>query len=303
MSLWISTRPTTGRRRRGRSRVPASVQRHASARWHVSCRTAPTRNAPESDMPVISSELEAKVKAMYSDVAENPGGEFHFEMGRALAERLGYRASELDGIPPQAIESFAGVGCFFHLLDEMQGARVLDLGSGSGMDSFIAALISGPAGSVVGLDMTDAQRAKAESLRQRAGVRNVHFVKGYIDAAPFENGSFDVVISNGVINLAVDKPAVFREIARLLAPGGRLAIADIVTDVPLPETIACNTTLWAACIGGAWQVQRYQQAIEAAGLRIVAEQANEQYRFLSDNAQGATKKFGVRSVSLRADKV
>lgn len=248
-------------------------------------------------------DLETKVQAMYRDVAQHPDGEFHFEMGRVMAERLGYRPADLDRIPAEAIDSFAGVGYYFHFLDHMEGARVLDLGSGSGMDSFLASLSTGPAGTVIGLDMTDAQRAKAESLRQRFGVRNVTYVKGYIDAAPFEDGSFDVVVSNGVINLAVDKPQVFREIARLLRPGGRLAIADIVTDVLLPESISCDATLWAACIGGAWQVERYRQAIEDAGLRIVAQQVNDQYRFLSDNAQGATKKFGVKSVSLRADKL
>ncbi len=252
---------------------------------------------------VNRAELETKVQAMYRDVAENPHGEFHFEMGRVMAERLGYRPADLDRIPAEAIDSFAGVGYYFHFLDEIEGARVLDLGSGSGMDSFIASLITGPTGTVIGLDMTDAQRAKAEALRRRDGVRNVTYVKGYIDAAPFEDGSFDVVISNGVINLAVDKPQVFREITRLLRPGGRLAIADIVTDVLLPETISCNTTLWAACIGGAWQLERYKQAIEAAGLRVVAEQVNDRYRFLSDNAQGATRKFGVKSISLRADKL
>lgn len=252
---------------------------------------------------VNRAELETKVQAMYRDVAENPHGEFHFEMGRVMAERLGYRTADLDRIPTEAIDSFAGVGYYFHLLDEMEGARVLDLGSGSGMDSFIASLLTGPTGTVIGLDMTDAQRAKAEALRRRHGMRNVTYVKGYIDAAPFEDGSFDVVISNGVINLAVDKPQVFLEIARLLRPGGRLAIADIVTDVLLPETISCNTTLWAACIGGAWQAERYKQAIEAAGLRVLAEQVNDQYRFLSDNAQAATRKFGVKSISLRADKL
>lgn len=251
---------------------------------------------------VNRAELEGKVQAMYRDVAENPHGEFHFEMGRALAERLGYRPSDLDRVPAEAIDSFAGVGYYFHLLGDMDGARVLDLGSGSGMDTFVASLIVGPTGTVIGLDMTDSQRAKAEALRQRDRFRNVTYVKGYIDAAPFEDGSFDVIISNGVINLAVDKPQVFREAARLLRPGGRLAIADIVTDVVLPESISCNTTLWAACIGGAWQVGRYRDAIESAGLRVTAEQVNEQYRFLSDNAQGATKKFGVKSVSIRADK-
>jgi arsenite methyltransferase len=252
---------------------------------------------------VNRADLEGKVKAMYKDVAENPHGEFHFEMGRLLAERLGYRPADLDRIPPESIESFAGVGYYFHLLGDMEGARVLDLGSGSGMDSFIASLIAGPTGTVVGLDMTDSQRAKAETLRQRNGVRNVTYVKGYIDSAPFEDGSFDVIISNGVINLAVDKPQVFREIARLLRPGGKLALADIVTDVQLPESITCNTTLWAACIGGAWQAGSYKDAIESAGMRIAAEQVNEEYRFISDNAQGATKKFGVKSISLRADKV
>lgn len=252
---------------------------------------------------VERADLELKVKAMYREVAENPQGEFHFEMGRALAERLGYRPADLDRVPAESIASFAGVGYYFHLLDNLVDARVLDLGSGSGMDTFVASLLTGPGGTVVGLDMTDSQRAKAESLRQRQGVRNITYVKGYIDAAPFEDGSFDVVISNGVINLAVDKPQVFREIARLLRPGGQMAISDIVTEVLLPVNISCNTTLWAACIGGAWQVERYKDAIQSAGLRIVAEQPNEQYRFLSDNAQGATKKFGVKSISLRADKV
>lgn len=252
---------------------------------------------------VDRAELEGKVQAMYKDVAEHPHGEFHFEMGRAMAERLGYRPADLDKVPAESIDSFAGVGYYFHLLDDLEGARVLDLGSGSGMDSFVASLLTGPSGTVIGLDMTDSQRAKAEGLRQRDGVRNVTYVKGYIDATPFEDGSFDVVISNGVINLAVDKPQVFREIARLLRPGGKLALSDIVTDVQLPENITCNTTLWAACIGGAWQADHYKEAIETAGLRIVAEQINDGYRFLSDNAQSATKKFGVKSISLRADKV
>lgn len=255
-----------------------------------------------STLQVDRVELQTKVQAMYRDVAENPHGEFHFEMGRAMAERLGYRPADLDRIPSEAIDSFAGVGYYFQFLDDMQGARVLDLGSGSGMDSFIAALLVGPTGTVVGLDMTASQRAKAEALRRRHGIANITYVNGYIDDAPFEDGGFDVVISNGVINLAVDKPQVFREIARLLRPGGRLAIADIVTDVDLPATISCNTTLWAACIGGAWQIDHYKQALEGAGLRVVAEQVNAQYRFLSDNAQGASRKFGVKSVSLRADK-
>lgn len=247
-------------------------------------------------------ELEAKVKAMYRSVAEDPHGDFHFEMGRAMAERLGYAPADLDRIPSESIESFAGVGYYFHLADAKPGEMVVDLGSGSGMDTFIAALKVGPRGKVIGVDMTDEQRAKAERLRDRDGFLNVTYVKGYIEEAPLPDGIADVVISNGVINLATDKSKVFGEVARLLKSGGRFAISDIVTEVQLPETIVCNSTLWAACIGGAAQQDNYRQMIQAAGLRLVTVEDNPQYQFISDNAKGASKKFGVKSVSLLAVK-
>jgi ubiquinone/menaquinone biosynthesis C-methylase UbiE len=247
-------------------------------------------------------ELESKVKAMYRSVAENPHGEFHFEMGRAMAERLGYAPADLDRIPKEAIESFAGVGYYFHLADLKEGETVLDLGSGSGMDTFIAALKVGPEGKVIGVDMTDEQRTKAERLRDRDGFKNVTYLKGYIENVPAPAASFDAVISNGVINLATDKVKVFREAARLLRAGGRLAISDIVTAVQLPETIVCNSTLWAACIGGAAQQDNYLRQIEAADLKMVKIQDNPAYQFISDNARGASKKFGVKSISLLAVK-
>ncbi len=243
-------------------------------------------------------ELESKVKAMYRSVAENPHGEFHFEMGRALAERLGYPLADLDRIPAEAIESFAGVGYYFHLANLKEGETVLDLGSGSGMDTFIAALKVGPRGKIIGVDMTDEQRAKAERLRDRDGFKNVTYLKGYIESAPAPSGTVDVVISNGVINLATDKSSVFREVARLLKSGGRFAISDIVTEVQLPETIVCNSTLWAACIGGAAQQEKYRSQIEGAGLRVIKVEDNPTYQFISDNARGASKKFGVKSISL-----
>jgi ubiquinone/menaquinone biosynthesis C-methylase UbiE len=245
-------------------------------------------------------ELEAKVKAMYRSVAEDPHGDFHFEMGRAMAERLGYAPADLDRIPAESIESFAGVGYYFHLADAKAGETVVDLGSGSGMDTFVAALKVGPRGKVIGVDMTDEQRAKAERLRDRDGFLNVTYVKGYIEEAPLPDGVADIVISNGVINLATDKSKVFDEAARLLKSGGRFAISDIVTEVQLPETIVCNSTLWAACIGGAAQQDNYRQMIERAGLRLVTVEDNPQYQFISDNAKGASKKFGVKSVSLLA---
>lgn len=252
--------------------------------------------------PVNRSELETKVQDMYRQVALNPEGEFHFEMGRALAERLGYSPADLDRIPREAIASFAGVGYYFDLAGLTEGERVLDLGSGSGMDSFVAALKVGSVGQVVGVDMTDAQRLKAERLRDASGMRNVTFMKGYIESLPVERASFDAVISNGVINLSPDKATVFREVARVLKPGGRLVLADIVTEVQLPDGIVCNATLWAACIGGAMRQDDYRSVIEAAGLRVRAVQDNPRYRFISENAQAASRKFGVKSVSLVADK-
>jgi arsenite methyltransferase len=247
-------------------------------------------------------ELEVKVKAMYRNVAEHPHGDFHFEMGRAMAERLGYPSADLDRVPAESIESFAGVGYYFHLADLKPGETVVDLGSGSGMDTFVAALKVGPRGKVTGVDMTDEQRAKAERLRDRYGFLNVTYIRGHIENAPLPDRLADAVISNGVFNLATDKSKVFRDVARLLKSGGRLAISDIVTEVQLPQSIVCNSTLWAACIGGAAQQDDYRECVEAAGLRVMKVQDNPQYQFISDNAKGASRKFGVKSISLLAVK-
>lgn len=257
-----------------------------------------TLSAPSLD----TAALEAKVKAMYRDVACAPDGEFHFEMGRALAERLGYAKNALDRIPADAIRSFAGVGHYFDLAAPQPGETVVDLGSGSGMDSFIAALAVGPSGHVAGIDMTDEQLAKAERLATEGEFGNASFRKAYIDATQLDEASCDLVISNGVVNLAPDKAAVFREAARILKPGGRMALADIVTDVQLPDGISCDATLWAACIGGAMQEGAYLAAIEQAGFHVVSHRANTEYRFLSSNATKAAQKFGVKSISLLAVK-
>ena len=247
--------------------------------------------------------LEAKVKAMYRSVALEPEGEFHFEMGRSMAERLGYAPTDLDVIPPEAIASFAGVGYYFDFAKPRRGEKVVDLGSGSGMDSFIAALKVGPTGEVRGIDMTDEQLAKAERLRRSAGIAHVEFRKGYIQQTGLAGASFDLVISNGVVNLAPDKREVFREAARLLKVGGRLALADIVTETRLPDGITCDATLWAACIGGAAQVDDYLASVRGAGLRVDQLRDNSQYHFISNNARRAAAKFGVKSISLVATKV
>jgi arsenite methyltransferase len=168
------------------------------------------------------------------------------------------------------------------------------------MDTFLAALKADATGKVIGVDMTDEQLAKATRLRDRDGFDNITYMKGYIDKVGLPASMADVVITNGVINLATDKDAVFREVARLLRPGGRLALSDIVTEVPLPESIVCNSTLWAACIGGAAQQDNYRVGIERAGLRVVKQEDNPAYEFISQNAKGASRKFGVKSISLLA---
>lgn len=251
---------------------------------------------------VNRKELEAKVQEMYRAVAEKPQEEFHFETGRGLAERLGYSVEDLERVPPEAVESFAGVGYHFDLADIQTGEKVIDLGSGSGMDAFVAALKAGKSGEVAGVDMTEAQLAKSERLRVSRGIPNVSFHNGYLEAIPLESESFDVAISNGVINLCSDKRKVFQEVSRVLKRGGRLAISDIVSDKMLPETITCDATLWASCIGGAMQVDEYRAAIEAAGFQVVKVRENPQYKFLSSSAQGACKEFGVKSASLLAVK-
>ena len=150
--------------------------------------------------------------------------------------------------------------------------------------------------------MTDAQLDKASALAREASLAGVEFRKGYIESPPVEPGSVDCVISNGVINLSADKPAVFAQAARALRPGGRLALADIVTAVQLPEGITCDAALWAACIGGAMQRDRYREAIEAAGFEVLELRENTGYRFISDRASSASDKYGVTSISLLAEK-
>jgi arsenite methyltransferase len=247
-----------------------------------------------------TADLTARVKGMYQEVALHPDHEFHFETGRPLAERLGYPADELDRIPAAAIDSFAGVGYFLDLAAIAPGEVVLDLGSGSGTDAFLAALAAGETGNVVGIDMTAEQLAKAARLAEEAGIANAEFRQGQIEDPPVEPGSVDCVISNGVINLSPDKPAVFAAAATALRPGGRLAIADIVTAAQLPDGVTCDASLWAACIGGAMQRDLYLETIAGAVFEIEEVRENDRYRFISDRADNATRKYGVTSISLLA---
>jgi arsenite methyltransferase len=238
---------------------------------------------------------------MYCHVARQPHGQYHFEMGRGLAERLGYPSELLDRIPEQAIESFAGVGYFFDLAGLDEDESVVDLGSGSGMDAFAAALQVGSGGRVVGIDMTPEQIEKSERVLAKTDLDQVEFLQARIERLPAEDESFDVVISNGVINLCPNKEGVFAEAARILRPGGRLAIADIVSEQQLKDSIVCDVDLWASCIGGAAQRDAYRETIEDAGMRIEEVRGNP-YEFVSERARDASAKYGVKSVSVLAVK-
>jgi SAM-dependent methyltransferase len=250
---------------------------------------------------IDGERLEAEVKAMYRQVAREEDEELHFIVGRRLAEHLGYDRELLDAIPPEALASFAGVGHHLDLAAIKPGEDVLDLGSGSGTDVFCAAVLAGDSGHVTGVDITDEQLGKSGRLRDRDGFWKVEFVETRIEDLPFEDESFDVVLSNGVINLSPTKDRVFAEAARVLRPGGRFAIADIVSGRPLKERTRRNVELWAACIAGAIPRTKYLDGLEASGLEIQSVRRND-YRFISDRALDACSTYEVESISVLAVK-
>jgi SAM-dependent methyltransferase len=246
---------------------------------------------------VDPDELDRHVAQMYRDVANGDVRDLHFQTGRRLAEALGYPLPLLDALPREAVSSFAGVGYHLPLARLQSGQRVLDLGSGSGMDVFAAARQVGPTGSVTGVDITPEQLAKAERLNRD---RTVDFVPARIEELPFADGTFDAVISNGVINLSAAKHVVFAEAARVLRPGGRLALSDIVTERQIAAGTACQADLWAACIAGASRWDRYLDDVAGAGLALELIHTNPAYVFTSERAQRASEKYGAQSVSLLA---
>lgn len=189
-------------------------------------------------------QLRQAVQGEYAEVAMCPAKGYHFHTGRPLARLLGYDAAAVAALPDSAVESFAGVGNPFALGRLQTGETVVDLGSGAGLDALLAAQQVGPSGRVIGVDMTDAMLDKARASARQVGATNVEFRQGYLEDLPVEDASVDVVISNGVINLCPDKEAVWREVARILKPGGRVQIADIIVGKPVPEGAKENIDLW-----------------------------------------------------------
>lgn len=199
---------------------------------------------PAAGTALVDPErLRAEVRSKYRDVAADPAGAHHFHTGRPLARLLDYPAL-VDDLPDPAVESFAGVGNPFSLRPLQAGERVVDIGSGAGLDSFVAAALVGPDGYVVGVDMTPEMLAKARGNRERVGAGNVEFREGLAEQLPVEDGWADVVVSNGVFNLCVDKRAAFDEVRRVLRPGGVLQFADIANGRPVPEGALRDIDLW-----------------------------------------------------------
>ena len=190
--------------------------------------------------------LREEVKKKYRDVACNPHGEHHFHTGRPLARRLGYDEAVVGAMPDAAVESFAGVANPFVLRALGRGEKVVDAGSGAGFDSFIAAHQVGREGRVVGVDMLDDMLEKSRNNAALMGLENVEFREGILEEMPVADEWADVVISNGVINLCVDKKRVFGELWRVLRPGGRLQFGDIANGKPVPESAIANIDLWTA---------------------------------------------------------
>ena len=186
------------------------------------------------------------IQDRYAEVALNPEHTFHFHHGRPLAEILGYPMDQVDALPPQAVESFSGMGNPFGLGPVNSGETLLDLGSGGGFDCFIAAQAVGATGQVIGVDMTEAMLEKSRATAREMGLDQVEFRQGLLEELPAPDGSVDVAISNGVINLCTDKYRIFQEIYRILRPGGRLLLADMVVHRPVPDAAKANVDLWTA---------------------------------------------------------
>ena len=196
------------------------------------------------DLLVDPDALRERVRDKYREVAVDPNATFHFHVGRANAARLGYEPDVVDALSGRAVESFAGVGNPFSLRRLQPGEHVVDVGSGAGLDSFVAAVQVGDTGFVVGVDMTPEMLKKSRATAEALGFAQVEFCEGLAEDLPVEDGWADAVISNGVINLCADKQAVFHEIHRVLKPGGWLQFADIANGRPVPPEALRDIDLW-----------------------------------------------------------
>lgn len=196
--------------------------------------------------PLTEQALESAVLRMYDDVASLPDQEYHFWSGRPAVELFAYREEWLAASPSAAVQSFAGVGNPHRHAAIAAGQTVVDLGSGAGLDLFIAALRAGKSGRAIGVDLNDTMLEKARALARAGGFAQAEFRKGRIEEAPVLDAAADVVISNGVINLSFRKKKVMMEAFRVLRPGGSAALTDVVSEQLIPESIRNDPKLWAS---------------------------------------------------------
>ena len=244
------------------------------------------------------------VDEMYTDVASHPDRVFHFPTGRPACLFVGYPASQLDELPAEATESFAGVGYPFAADVIRPGDTVLDIGSGSGTDTLIAAKLTGRTGVVYGLDMTRAMREKLQRIVTAQQIEHVRVVEGNAEQIPLPDASIDVVTSNGVLNLVPDKPAAFGEIARVLKQEGRLQISDIALRVPVSEQSRANPQLWAECVVGAITEDDYVSQLRDAGLSVeVLSELDYFARSVNASTRRAAHALGAHAIVMRGRKI
>lgn len=243
--------------------------------------------------------LRASIRAEYAAVASEPDRGFHFHTGYRLAAILGYPQELIESLPPGAVVSMAGTGDPFALGDIRPGERVVDCGSGAGADALIAARLVAPGGEVIGVDMTPEMVAAARHNAEAAGIGNVDFREGLLEALPVETGWADVVISNGVLNLVPDKAAALAEMHRVLVPGGRLLMADIVLERAVSASSKQDVSLWTGCIAGGLLADELVGLVAAAGF-VDVELVRGGEVFAGAPQQSSAADFGTRGAGIRA---
>jgi len=254
---------------------------------------------------IVSHKREAIRRAvldMYTAVAGAPEARYHFPTGRSACAALGYPEELLAPLPERALESFAGVGFPFAAGAIREGDYVLDVGSGSGTDALICARLVGPGGRVYALDMTPGMRAKLEATAAAAGFANVQVLEGEAESIPLADASVDAVTTNGVLNLVPDKARALAEIFRVLKPGGRLQIADIALARQVAERYRQDPQMWAECVVGAVEEERYLKMLRNTGFADVERLRELDYFALSasDKTREVARLFNAHSVALRA---
>ena len=246
------------------------------------------------------------VKQMYTDVANRPEIGFHFPTGRPACEFLGYPKEQLDAVPPSALESFAGVGYPFRCNAICMGDVVLDIGAGAGTDALISSMLTGDTGKVYGLDMTDAMHRKLHDNIIKMGATNVEPLHGNAEDIPLDDATIDVITSNGVLNLVPDKQIAFAELFRVMKPGGKLQISDIIIQQCEEELLDArnNPKLWAECIVGALYEDYYTRWLEEAGFENVEVILHQDYFSKSDNAstRDIAQHFNAESITISGNK-